>query len=712
MDTRKRAAGLDGFKLIAALLVVTIHTSPLLSYSQTADFLLTRVAARVAVPFFLMVTGYFVLHPWLYDPQGSLAPIKQYLKKTALLYALSVALYFPLGLYAGHYNGLGFWGWTRLLFIDGTFYHLWYLPAALLGTILVAGVGKKLPVPVRGTLCVLLYAIGLLGDSYYGLASQSAGMTKLYQAGFQVFSYTRNGLFYAPIFLELGAWARQRKNSQRTMANKEAIGWGVSLAMMTGEALLLRSLGWQRHDSMYVCLVPCMYFLFQWLLGWQPKRAERSQRLSLWVYLLHPLCIVLVRALSRVTGLEVMVTNSVVHFALVCLSTLSLSGCFAYSIQVYKAKRLVKTRAWIELDKKALAHNVEALHALLPDDCELMPALKADAYGHGAVIVAKALRQMGIRAFCVATAEEGMTLRRHGVRGTILVLGYTDPAQAVLLRRYRLTQTVMSEEYAKALTHTGGRYKVHIKVDTGMHRLGERSENPAALLRICQKKPLNVQGLYTHLCTADSDKVADMKYVMLQAQRFAQTRQTLAGQGISIAKTHLLSSYGSINYPELGGDFARVGIALYGLKSQQSDWQNRETDLWPVLTLKAKVVQVKTLARGESAGYGLAFTAQRETRLAVLSIGYADGLPRALSCGRGSVLIHGCKAPIAGRLCMDQTLVDVTDIPDVRQGETAVLLGSDENGCITAYDWAEQTNSITNEVLSRLGPRLKREMVE
>ncbi|MFQ8983467.1 MAG: alanine racemase C-terminal domain-containing protein [Evtepia sp.] len=182
--------------------------------------------------------------------------------------------------------------------------------------------------------------------------------------------------------------------------------------------------------------------------------------------------------------------------------------------------------------------------------------------------------------------------------------------------------------------------------------------------------------------------------------------ERLPNQGIALPTVHLLASHGLLNYPDLGGDYARVGIALYGLLSTREDRNLAAPDLRPVLSLRARVASVKTLSPGCAAGYGLAFVAQRPTKVAVLAIGYADGLPRTLTGGQ--VLLHGCRAPIVGRICMDQTLVDVTEIPAVDPGDVAVLLGTSGQETTTAYDLAQQAGTITNEILSRLGPRLER----
>lgn len=347
------------------------------------------------------------------------------------------------------------------------------------------------------------------------------------------------------------------------------------------------------------------------------------------------------------------------------------------------------SRAWIEIDRAALRHNVEALGKLLPPGCALMPAVKANAYGHGAVAVARECQSMGVNDFCVAALAEGIELRQNGIGGTILILGWTDPIKAHLLYEYKLTQTVMGLDYAKELDGLGKSIDVHIKIDTGMHRLGVNWECPEEMVRIFKCKNLRVTGAYTHLC-ADS-------FAEEQGRRFYQTAALLREAGCAIPKVHLLASGGLLRHAELGGDYARVGLALYGIGSKE---------LRPVLSLKARVAQVREIPAGESAGYGLRFTARRPSRIAVLTIGYGDGLPRSLSCGAGSVLVRGRRAPVAGMVCMDQTLIDVTDIPEAASGDMAVLIGKSGAEEIGAAELAARAGTIPNEVLSGLGRRL------
>lgn len=369
-------------------------------------------------------------------------------------------------------------------------------------------------------------------------------------------------------------------------------------------------------------------------------------------------------------------------------------------------------RAWIELDMDHLHQNVIALKKLLPQGCEIMPAVKANAYGHGAVLIAKELNRLGIRAFCVAAVSEGIELRRSGIEGEIMILGYTHPKQFSMLRKYRLTQTVIDYSYARLLNSYGKKLKVHLKIDTGMHRLGVRSERIHGICDIFSFKNLIIEGVFTHLCSDETKTDPDMKYTMTQAAAFQNVIAELNERGCPCGKVHLLASYGLLHYPELAGDYARIGIALYGVLSNRADLENCPIPLRPVLSVKARVALVKDLYAGEAAGYGLQYVAESDRRVAVLAIGYADGIPRALSCGHGNVLINGNEAPIVGRICMDQMLVDVTEITNVKSGDIAVLIGKSGQHEITAYDLAEESGTITNELLSRLGGRLSRKAAQ
>lgn len=709
MTKDNQYGGLDAFKIIAAFLVICIHTSPLTTFSGETDFFLTRIVARIAVPFFMMVSGFFILPQYLFEKSGDTRPLMRFIKKTALLYAVAIVIYLPVNLYAGQFGELDAAGILRLFLFDGTFYHLWYLPSVILGVLIVYFLSRKLPFRAVMGVSLLLYGIGLMGDSYYGAISSVPVLSTVYDAMFHVFSYTRNGLFYAPVFLALGAWLGY---SSRTYGVKMiAAGFILSVALMSAEGFALHHLGWQRHDSMYLALLPCMFFLYRLVMAWGRKPAPSLRDISIWIYLIHPLFIVIVRGGAKITGLvDMLVQNSLIHYLTVSALSL-LFAVLMVKLPVFrKEKAFLKGRAWIELNRAALRHNVEALRALLPDGCELMPAVKANAYGHGAVLISHELNRLGVKAFCVASVMEGVELRRNKIRGEILILGYSHPEQFQYLCRYRLTQAVIDWPYAEVLNRYGKKIKVHIAVDTGMHRMGERSERIDDISRMFQCRNLKIEGIFTHLCVADESSPESIEYTNVQAKAFYDVIDELRQRGFKCPQKHIVGSDGLMYYRELAENYARVGIALYGMLSTRADTERCGISLEPVLSIKGRIALVKDLYQGEAVGYGLQFVAPQDIRIAVVTIGYGDGIPRSLSCGAGSVLIQGIKAPIVGRICMDQMLVDASNIPNVKAGDIAVIIGESGEEKITACDLAEQDGTISNEILSRLGERLERQI--
>lgn len=706
---QRNLGGIDFFKFIVALVVVAIHTSPLSSFSVDADFILTRVLARIAVPFFLMVTGYFLLPQYLFEKSMDRRPLQHFLKKTVLLYGIAIIIYLPINFYAGQFEVTSIRDFLRILFFDGTFYHLWYLPASILAVLIVYSIGYRCPIKILAGICLMLYLIGLFGDSYYGFIG-STSISRIYDLIFYFTSYTRNGVFYAPIFLVMGAWLNNRGRKSKTILL--LIGFFGSVLLMTLEGIALHHLGVQRHDSMYLLLVPCMYFLFRLILIWDKTPSIQLRKISTWIYLLHPIMIIVVRGIAKITHLQkLFVENSLIHYIAVCFFSIIASLILERLLRKQYKEKCYTERAWIELSKTNLYKNIDELSRLLPAGCKLMPAVKANAYGHGAVIISKALADRGIKSFCVASIMEGIELRKNGITGEILILGYTHPRHFSLLIKYRLIQTVIDYSYAMQLNSYGEKISVHLKIDTGMHRLGERPEQIDKICNIFNLKNLVIEGIYTHLCVSDGSSTADKNFTQKQAASFSQVLRVLDERGLEYHKTHLLASYGLLNYPELSGDYARIGIALYGVLSNRQDEVRCPIHLYPVLSIKARISIVKELFKGEGAGYGLRFIANENKRIAVLSIGYADGIPRSLSCGVGKVLINGKFAPIIGNICMDQTLVDITNISDVKQGDIAVIIGRSGDNEIKVYDLAEQTGTITNEVLSRLGTRLERKLL-
>lgn len=709
MNRKTQYGGIDWFRLICAVLVITIHTSPLLCFGELPDFILTRILARVAVPFFLMVTGFFVLPDIQWDNTKHQKWFRQ-IGKLGKLYLISMLLYLPLMIYSGYF-GTDFTipGLLKDILFDGTFYHLWYLPAAMLGLAIVGLLLHYCTDKVVLVVSLILYGIGLLGDSYYGISAMFPWMSRLYDGIFSISSYTRNGVFFAPLFLVLGYRLGKAEDRGRELPKKLALpGFIISLFLMLGEGIGLHSLHWQRHDSMYLFLPVVMIFLFAWVLQWKGAGSKRLNRMAMIIYIIHPAMIVVVRLLGKLTGqTRLLVDQSLIHFTLVTILSFAAAGILTMFHFKKKQKEEVHRRAWTEISIDNLDHNVRELQGVLPEQTKFMAVVKANGYGSGDLRIAGHLNKMGIDAFAVATLEEGIHLRKHGITGMILILGYSDPERIREIERYHLTQTVTDYEYGRQLEAYKRRIHVHIKLDTGMHRLGESYKDIEHLEKLYHSEYLQVDGIYTHLCVSDSLEPEDVDFTHQQIQHYYDAIDYLKQKGIQPGKTHIQSSYGVLNYPELTCDYARIGIAMYGVLSKLDDVK-LSVELRPVLAVKSKIVTIKLVKAGETVGYGRAYTAASDRQIAVVTIGYADGIPRELSCGAGKVLVRGVEAEIVGRICMDQMMIDVTDISKVKVGDVVTVIGEDMRGNIPAEAVAMEADSITNELLSRLGGRLER----
>lgn len=706
MSENRSYTGIDYFRFIAAFFIIAIHTSPLLSYSEMGDFILTRIVARAAVPFFLMTSGFFLISRYTYDS----GRLKLFLKRTAVLYGISMAVYIPVNIYNGYFymdNLLP--NIIKDIFFDGTMYHLWYLPASMIGAVIAWFLVKNCGFGKAFAITSILYVIGMFGDSYYGIAETLPVLKSFYHCLFQISDYTRNGIFFAPVFFVAGGIIADR--SVRLSLRSSLTGFFLSFGAMAGEAMILHRFDLQRHDSMYVMLLPAMYFLFTALTHWKGRRVPFLRTSAMIIYMIHPMMIVAVRLAAKLFGMRsVMVENSFVHYLIVSVLSAAFSVLAALLLQKKKkckgAGQKETQRAWMEVNLDNLQHNAAVLEEAMPRGCSLMAVVKAEAYGHGSFVISTCLDRMGVRAYAVASIEEGIRLRKYGIRGEILILGYTAPERAKELCKYDLSQTAVSFEHADRLNRQGVPVRVHIKIDTGMHRLGFDPDDLASVLKIFRAKNLRVEGIYTHLGVSDSHLSEDAAFTKGQIEKFYGVLSGLARKGIKLPKIHIQSSYGFWNYPELQCNYVRAGVALYGVLSSSDDEISRPLDLRPVLSLKSRVVLIRKVKQGDCVGYGRAFTAGRDSVIAILSIGYADGLPRSLSCGRGEVLIRGRRAPVAGRICMDQLAVDVTDIPDVSVGDAATLIGRDGKEELAAPAVADRSGSITNELLSRMGTRL------
>lgn len=367
-------------------------------------------------------------------------------------------------------------------------------------------------------------------------------------------------------------------------------------------------------------------------------------------------------------------------------------------------------RTWAEIDLDALEHNYKTACALA-GGAAVMPVIKADAYGHGAPYAARCLEGLGAAYFAVSNLDEAKQLRNAGIRAHILILGYTPPDDFPQLFSLRLTQTVMSLDYASALSAAaaacGARACVHIKADTGMGRLGldarryaSLDKTVSAIRQICAMPGLECEGIFTHFAVSDAPA---QPYTEEQLALFLTLLERLEQAGITFPLRHASNSGGILNYPGARLDMVRQGISLYGM---YPDSGCMDAGLKPVMRLVTVVTQVHPLRAGETVSYGRTYTAEKDGVVAVLAAGYADGYPRLLS-NRACVSIHGRRCPVLGRVCMDQMIVDVTDVPGVKAGDQAVLFGGGP-GEPTAGELAELAGTIHYELLCNVSARVPR----
>lgn len=359
-------------------------------------------------------------------------------------------------------------------------------------------------------------------------------------------------------------------------------------------------------------------------------------------------------------------------------------------------------RSWVEIDLGQLRRNAEIYREHLASPHEVMAVVKANAYGHGDVEVSRCLQESGIRHFAVSNIEEAMRLREHGITGQILILGYTPVECAEALLSHDITQAIVDEGYASALAATGYRVKAQVALDTGMNRIGLDAEQPEACEAVIRRvaASLELTGLFTHLCVADTDTAACKAFTERQEALFEAVAVRVSD--LELPYVHCLNSAGGLWHDCQASRLVRLGIILYGLKPDMTN--TLPEGIRPVLTWKTVVSMVKTVEPGETVGYGRSYTATAPRRIATLPTGYADGYNRLLS-NRGFVLIGGRKAPIVGRICMDQMMVDVTGLGEVSRGDEVVLL---DDRRYTADDMAEQLGTIGYEVVCDISARVTR----
>ncbi len=371
-------------------------------------------------------------------------------------------------------------------------------------------------------------------------------------------------------------------------------------------------------------------------------------------------------------------------------------------------------RAWAEINLDNIAHNVKEIRRVTNKNAEIMGVVKADAYGHGVFEVTRTLLANGVSRLAVSMLDEAIQLRREGIEVPILILGYTDPARANEILENDVTQSVYSHELAQALSkeavRQGKKVKLHIKIDTGMSRIGFMPGYSAVknVMEIEKLPNVIIEGLFTHFASADE---RDRDYTLMQFEKFMSICCELQRIGIHIPVKHCANSAGIIEYPEMHLDMVRPGIILYGMYPSNEVCKDK-IDLKPAMTLKANIIMVKEIEQNTPISYGRIFITERKSKIATIPIGYADGYSRMLS-NKGRVLINGQFASVVGRICMDQCMIDVTDIEgDIEVGDEVVLIGEQGQRNISVEDVAETIGIINYELVCIVGKRIPRAYVQ
>ena len=366
-------------------------------------------------------------------------------------------------------------------------------------------------------------------------------------------------------------------------------------------------------------------------------------------------------------------------------------------------------RCYVEISLEAIGHNIREVKKRLPEGVKLLGVVKANAYGDGAVPVASYLENQ-VDYFATATIEEAVELRENGISAPILILGYVSPSQYGDLVEYDITQTIDSYAQALALEKEAARQnrkaKAHLAVDTGMTRIGfqvtEHDADEAA--KIADLPHIELEGMFTHFSCADQE---DKTYCSMQMEKYDKMTALLAERGVTIPLRHICNSAGIMEFDDHRFEMVRSGIITYGIYPSEEVKKER-LDLIPALSWKSHVIHVKEVGPGIGVSYGATYVTEKPmTRIATVSAGYADGYPRALS-NQGCVLIHGKKAPIIGRICMDQMMVDVTDIPDVQVEDVVTLVGTDGDETITIEEIANPAARFDYEMLCDISSRVTR----
>ncbi|MDD6466615.1 MAG: alanine racemase [Erysipelotrichaceae bacterium] len=368
----------------------------------------------------------------------------------------------------------------------------------------------------------------------------------------------------------------------------------------------------------------------------------------------------------------------------------------------------IQERAWMEIDTHALIQNYQNLISFLPKDTGCICIVKANGYGHDAVQEALILQQQGAHFFGVATLAEAVQLKEANIKGDILILGHTLPRQMKELAQYDLIQTVGDVAYGYQLAEEAkrleARVRIHLKIDTGMHRLGiDHRLSMDTLKALIEQPSLKLEGCFSHFACADSVDENDVAFTHQQAEKFAEWVKRARLAHIPVGKLHLSASAAIVNYPEFQWDYCRPGILLLGFDSGDMKHPYERNQ---VLSIYAKVTKIDVLPKQETIGYGRTYQAKQLRKVATISIGYGDGIPRNYQ--NGEVLIRDARCPIIGRISMDQLCCDVTDLPEVALFDLVTIIGNDQKESIRLEEMANKCGTITNEIVTHFSNRLPR----
>jgi serine/alanine racemase len=385
--------------------------------------------------------------------------------------------------------------------------------------------------------------------------------------------------------------------------------------------------------------------------------------------------------------------------------------------KIYSKKEELKTnrlRCWLEVTLSNLKNNIESIRSIISEEMDIISVVKANSYGLGSLNISKYLSSIGIKYFAVATLQEALDLRIKGkVPGEIIILSWTPVSEKDTLIKYNLTQTLIDYDYAKKLNDEPGIVKCHIKVDTGMNRFGHKIKDVEIFKKMYELKNLNILGIFSHLCRVREFEEEADGYTKMQIENFDYIIEQLEKEGINVGIKHIMNSFGILRFNENKYSMVRPGLLMYGVSPDPDNEQISklldEYNFKPVASLRCKVMTVKTIEKGEKVGYNGKYTAEEKTKIATISIGYADGLSFASSKNKFRVIIKGHLCPITGNVCMDSTMVKIPLDSDIQEGDDVTIFGLDDRGNLVNHkEFLTKSGAPIGETFSRLGQRITR----